>query len=76
MSTEKQTKRINIRVTEYEFNFIKTLAEMYANGNVSLFMVYSALNANRKMLGDSDLIKSTRKVNKGGNYSPPKHTTD
>jgi uncharacterized protein (DUF1778 family) len=65
--TEKQklSERIEIRVSQYEKNLITGLAKMYAKGNISLFLVYSAFNADRKMLDENDLRESNRSVRKG-----------
>lgn len=67
MEKEKLTEQINIRMTRYEKNFIKGLADLYAQGNVSLFMVYAAFNSDRKMLGEDDLRESKRSIRKGRN---------
>lgn len=65
MTKHKLTEKIEIRVTEYEKNFIKGLADLYAQGNVSLFMVYAAFNSDRKMLKEDDLAESNRRLRKG-----------
>lgn len=72
MTNKKLSEKIEIRVSSYEKNFIKGLADMYAGGNVSLFMVYSAFNADRKILGEDDLRESKRSLRKGRIASPPK----
>lgn len=64
MDKAKLTERIEIRVSPYEKNFIKGLAGIYANGNMSLFLVYAALNTKRKYLKGDELIKSKRKRGK------------
>lgn len=66
MDEEKQklNKRINIRVSDYEYNFIKGLSRLYAGGNVSLFMIWAAFNCNRKRLKEDELIKSKRMIRK------------
>lgn len=71
MAKKKLTERIEIRVSPYEKNFIKGLAEMYAKGNLSLFLVYAAFNSERKFLNDDDLVESKRKTRKG--RSPSKN---
>lgn len=62
---EKLTKRLNVRLSPYESNFIKGLADLYAGGNISLFIVYAAFNCERRMLREDDLIESKRKIRKG-----------
>lgn len=62
---DKLTKQINIRVSPYEMNFIKGLAGLYAEGNVSVFLVYAAFNAERKMITEDDLVESKRIVRRG-----------
>lgn len=73
MEKEKLTRQIHIRVSEYEKNFIQGLADLYANGNVSLFAVYSMLHVERKMLGENDLNDSNRSL-KRGRQAPPNST--
>ena len=41
------TEFIQIRVSEFEKNRIKWLSQKYAGGNISLYLVWSAMNANR-----------------------------
>lgn len=43
-----KTKKIQIRLTEFELNRIKILAKKYANGNMSAWIIHGALNAPRK----------------------------
>lgn len=62
---DKLTEQLNIRLSSYEKNFIKGLAKMYANGNVSLFLVYAAFNSDRKFLNEDDLLESKRRIRKG-----------
>ena len=59
---EKLTVRIDVRASEYEKNFIKGLAKLYAHGNVSLFMIYAALNCNRKNIDENELLNSRRRI--------------
>jgi hypothetical protein len=47
---DKKTEIIHLRVTLYEKNRMKHLAEMYAGGDLSLWMRWAGLNAERKML--------------------------
>lgn len=71
MTKKKLTERLEIRVSPYEKNFIKGLADLYAQGNVSLFLVYAAFNSERKFLNKDDLNESQRKIRKG--RTPPKN---
>jgi len=65
MHKEKLTERIILRLSPYEKNFIKGLAKIYADGNVSLFMVYAAFHSDRKMLKENDLRASRRSIRRG-----------
>lgn len=67
---EKLSEVITIRVSPYEKNFIKGLAKLYAQGNMSLFLVYAAFNSERKFLEEDDLFESKRNVRKGRKPSP------
>jgi len=67
---KKLTERIEIRVSSYEKNFIKGLADLYAEGNVSLFLVWAAFNSDRKILGENDLRESNRSKRKGRKNTP------
>ena len=62
---EKLTKSVLLRLTEYEKNFIKGLADIYANGNVTMFLVYAAFNSDRKFITDDDLPESRRRTKRG-----------
>ena len=56
-SRNKQlTEKIEIRVSEFEKNRLKWLANKYANGNVSLYLIYHGMNAPRKEI-DPDHLK-------------------
>lgn len=46
----KRTEYIQIRVTTKEKNFIKGFARLYAGGDISLWLRYAAVNAERKFL--------------------------
>jgi len=67
---KKLTEKIELRVSPYEKNFIKGLAKIYAQGNISLFMAYAAFNCERKMLSEDDLVESKRKIRKGRQKPP------
>jgi hypothetical protein len=45
-----KSTQIQIRTTEFEKNRIKILADKYAGGNISAWILYGALNAPRKFL--------------------------
>lgn len=56
MTRKKElTEKIEIRVSVFEKNRIKFLAEEYANGNISLFVIYNAINAKREYINSEDL---------------------
>ena len=55
-SRNKQlTEKIEIRVSEFEKNRLKWLANKYANGNVSLYLIYHGMNAPRKDINPEHL---------------------
>ena len=62
----KLSERINIRLSPYEKNFIQGLANIYSGGNLSLFLVYAALNCDRKFLSSDELRESIRIIRKSG----------
>jgi len=66
----KLSERLEIRLSPYEKNFIKGLANLYSNGNVSLFLVYAAFNSERKILKEDDLLESKRRIRRGRKTSP------
>lgn len=49
------TEHIHIRVSEFEKNRLQWLADKYANGNLSLYMIYHAMNAPRKEIDPENL---------------------
>lgn len=56
MTRKKElTEKIEVRVSEFEKNRIKWLAKKYANGNVSLYLIYHAMNAPRKEINPEHL---------------------
>ena len=63
----KLTKTIKFRVSEFEENQIKRLAETFAEGNVSLWCIHGTLNAPRKKINLDDIKKSSRRNIKKGN---------
>lgn len=72
MQKEKLTERIEIRVTPKEKNVIKMLADMYANGNVSAYIVDRTINSNRAVIDENNFELSIRRIKKGG-VSTPDH---
>jgi len=66
MTTRRKelTEKIETRVSEFEKNRIQFLADKYANGNVSLFMVYHAINAPRKEIDEKDLADYSKRRRK------------
>ncbi len=66
--TNKTSTKFQIRLTEFEKNRLKWLADMYAEGNISLYIIYAALNIDRKKIKPNDLkgYSKRRKVKKKG----------
>lgn len=62
MEKEKLTERIEIRVSPREKNIIKMLANMYADGNISAYIVERVINTSRKFVDQQDFDLSIRKV--------------
>jgi len=66
MTRKKElTTKIDIRVSQFEKNRIKWLADKYANGNVSLYLIYHAMNAPRKEVDPKDLKEFSNRRKKG-----------
>jgi hypothetical protein len=59
--------RIEIRCSTIEKNRIKALAAIYADGNLSLWLVHSAMNAPRKKINGDNIKESAR------NKKPPRN---
>ena len=57
---EKLTHRIRVRCSEFEKNRLQMLADMYAGGNLSLWIIYAAMNVERKHLKTDSLDESRR----------------
>lgn len=55
--SSKRIENIRIRVTEKEKHRIKILADLYAGGNVTAWLIHGALNAPRKKLTLEDVRK-------------------
>lgn len=47
------------------------LSDRYANGNMSLWIIYSCINAPRKFVDFDEMFKSTRRQNKKGSKDAP-----
>lgn len=62
---DKLTETIIIKVSPYEKNFIKGLADLYAQGNMSMYLVYAAFNSERKFIEPDDLRECNRRIRKG-----------
>jgi hypothetical protein len=43
--------KIQIRISEYDKNKIKMIADKFADGNVSAWLIYGAINVDRKYIG-------------------------
>jgi uncharacterized protein (DUF1778 family) len=67
---DKLTERIELRVSPYEKARLQGFADLYARGNLSLFLVYTALNVNRKFLEENDLLSSNRRIDKRKGFRP------
>lgn len=67
MTTRKKelTEKIDIRVSEFEKHRIKWLADKYANGNVSLYLMYHGMNAPRKNIEPEYLKEYSNRRKKG-----------
>lgn len=58
-------KKIEIRVSEFEKNRLQWLADKYANGNVSLYLIYHGMNAPRKEIDPKNLLEYSKRRKKG-----------
>lgn len=61
MAKRNLDKFVKIRVSEYEKNRIKYLADNFAGGNMSLWIIYCALNMPRKKIKTKEIDETTRK---------------
>jgi hypothetical protein len=66
---ENLTDYIHIRVSKFEKNRLKWLADKYANGNLSLWIIYASLNIDRSMIDNKALNESKR--NRGRKKTSP-----
>ena len=48
----KKQKRIEIRVTEFQKNYIQGLADIYSNGNITELLIDSVMNKERRFHSD------------------------
>ena len=55
---------IHIRVSTFEKNRLKWLADNYAGGNLSLWIVYASLNIDRSQIKPHHLYESKRNRSK------------
>lgn len=53
---------VKARVSEFEKNRLQHLADLYAGGNLSLWLVYGGLNVTRKHLKEESLWESSRRI--------------
>ena len=67
---ENLNEYIHIRVSVHEKNRIKFLAYKFAEGNVSLYMVYAALNMKREFIKPKALKESKRRRVRGPKKDP------
>lgn len=64
MTEDNRSKAIHkklLKLTEFEKNRIKILADRYAGGNETAWIIYGALNAPRKNISEKDFHHSTRR---------------
>jgi hypothetical protein len=58
----RKTKRLPpIRMTEQEYNRLVVLSELYAGGNLSLWITWAAINGPRKFITKKDLEPKPKK---------------
>ena len=62
MEKEKLNSQIHLRCSRQEKNQIRMLAELYADGNMSAYIIDRVLYSNRKFLKDGDFELSTRRI--------------
>tara|TARA_B100000749_G_C18401539_1_gene454981 strand:- start:349 stop:549 length:201 start_codon:yes stop_codon:yes gene_type:complete len=62
---ENLNEYIHIRVSSYEKNRLKWLAKKYADGNLSLWIIYASLNINREFIKPEILKESKRNRARG-----------
>lgn len=62
--TKNLDYKIEIRVSQYEKERIKFLADQFAGGNVSLWVTYCALNAPRQHIAPKEIEETKRRAPK------------
>lgn len=71
MSKPKLVERIQIKLSTWEKNRIRHYANIYANGNISLYLIGCGLKGNPLFLDDESLGQSKRRSKKGAEDSVP-----
>lgn len=61
---EKLTEKILIRVSLKEKNTIKMLADIYAGGNMSAYVIDRVLYSNRRVIKENNFELSKRRIQK------------
>ena len=65
MTRKKElTKKIEIRVSEFEKNRLQWLANKYAKGNLSLYLIFNGMNALRQEINPDDLLEYSKRRKK------------
>lgn len=62
--TKNLSYKIEIRVSQIEKERIRFLADQFAGGNMSLWIVYCALNAPREMINPDKIEETKRRAPK------------
>ena len=68
----KLIKKIELRCSDKEKNRVKFLADRYAGGNVSLYLIYAALNIDRKKISPKDVKGYSNRRKKGREKEQPR----
>lgn len=58
----KLTEKVLLRLSTWEKNRLQGLADTFAGGNLSLWLVYGGLHVTRKHLEEEDLWESSRRI--------------
>ena len=61
---ENLNEYLHIRVSTFEKNRLKLLADHYAGGNLSLWIIYASLNIDRSNIEPHHLFESKRNRSK------------
>jgi hypothetical protein len=64
MRIKELTERIDIRVSPFEKNRLQWLADKYANGNLSLFIMYNCLSPSNQKIDPSMIKHFSKRRNK------------